>query len=91
MTGLLHSYKQASSLVGHQTNRKTNRFYFFISNSRCKSDYACICMVVKGKACSVPLCIYGASLYHINNWYVSFTFSFSTLSEKQTFRKEEKQ
>ena len=36
-------------------------------------------------------CTYGASLYHINNWYVSFRFSFSTLSEKQTFSKEEMQ
>ena len=48
--GLLHSYEQASPLMGHQPNNRTSMFY------RIKlTAYACICIVINDKTCSVPL------------------------------------
>ena len=53
--GLLHFYQQTSSLMGNQTNHKTNMFLNDQSNSRYESDYECICIVINGKIRSVPL------------------------------------
>ena len=53
--GLLHFYQQASSLIGNQTNHRTNMCLPYYSNSRYESDYACICIVINGKIRSVPL------------------------------------
>ena len=53
--GLLHFYQQASSLIGNQTNHRTNMFLPYLSNSRHESDYVCICIVINGKMRSVPL------------------------------------
>ena len=53
--GLLHFYQQASSLIGNQTNHRTNMLLPYKSNSRHAPDYACICNVINGKIRSVPL------------------------------------
>ena len=51
----LNFYQQASSLIGNQTNYRTNIFLSYYSNSCFESDYECICIVINGKICSVPL------------------------------------
>ena len=53
--GLLHFYQQASSLIGIQTNHRTNMLLPYQYNSRYESDYACICIVINGEIRSVPL------------------------------------
>ena len=53
--GFLHFYQQALSLIGNQTNHRTNMFLPYYSNSCYESDYECICIVINGKICSVPL------------------------------------
>ena len=53
--GLLHFYQQPSSLIGNQTNHRTNNFFKVLFNSCCESDYECICIVINGKIRSVPL------------------------------------
>ena len=53
--GLLHFYQETSSLMGSQANHRTNMFLPYESNSRYESDYECICIVIYGKTCSVPL------------------------------------
>ena len=60
--GLLHFYQQASSLIGNQTNHRTNMFLPYLSNSRYESDNECICIVINGKICSVPLNILSSVL-----------------------------
>ena len=52
--GLLHFYQQESSLMGNQTNHRTNMFIPYYSNTRYESDYAFICIVINGKIRSVP-------------------------------------
>ena len=51
--GLLNSYQQASSLMGHQTNHRINMFLSYKTNSHHESDYKCIYIVIKGKTSSV--------------------------------------
>ena len=51
----LHFYQQASSLIGNQTNHRTNMLLPYYSNSCYESDYECICIVINGKIRSVPL------------------------------------
>ena len=53
--GFLQFYQQASSLIGNQTNHRTNMFLPYYSNSCYESDYECICIVINGKIRSVPL------------------------------------
>ena len=53
--GLLHFYQETSSLIGNQTNHRTNMFLPYKSNSCYESDYGCICILTYGKTCSVPL------------------------------------
>ena len=63
--GLFHFYQQASTLIGNQTNHRTNMFFPYQANSRYKSDYECICIVVNDKIHSVPLNIL-SSVYRKN-------------------------
>ena len=65
--GLLHFYQDTSSLLGNQTNHRTNMFLPYESNSRFESDYECICIVNNGKTCSVPLNILSSVLGHCSN------------------------
>ena len=44
---LLHFHQEISSLIGYQTNHRTNSCY--------ESDYECFCIVVNGEKRSVPL------------------------------------
>ena len=54
--GLLLFYQQPSSVIGNQTNHRTDaRFCQVLFNSRYESDYECICFVINGKIRSVPL------------------------------------
>ena len=53
--GLLHFDQEASSLIGNQTYHRTNMFSPYQPNSYYESDYECICIMVNGKTCSVPL------------------------------------
>ena len=53
--GLLHFYQQASSLIGNQTNHRTNMCLPYYSNSRNESDYACIVFLINDKIRCVPL------------------------------------
>ena len=52
--GLLYFYQETSSLIGNQTNHRTNMSLPYWSNSRDESDYECICIVINGKTRSVP-------------------------------------
>ena len=64
--GFLHFYQQASSLIGNQTNYRTNVFLPYYSNSWYESDYECICIVINSKIRSVPLnilAVYNQSYY----------------------------
>ena len=53
--GLLHFYQETSSLMGSQANHRTNIFLPYEPNSCYESAYECICIVIYGKTCSVPL------------------------------------
>ena len=55
--GLLHFYQETSSLIGNQTNHRTNMSSPYKSNSSNESDYECICIVINGKIRSVSLII----------------------------------
>ena len=59
--GFLHFYQQASSLIGNQTNHRTNMFLPCYSNSCYESHYECICIVDNGKIRSVPLNIFSSA------------------------------
>ena len=61
--GLLHFYQETSSLMGSQANHRTNMFSPYESNSCYESDYECICIVIYGKTCSVPLNILSSVAY----------------------------
>ena len=43
------------TLMGHQTNRKTNVCQSFITNLAMGWTMGAFCMVINGKTCSVPL------------------------------------
>ena len=45
----LHFYQQASSLIGYQTNQRTNPFLSYKTKSHYEFDYKCICIVINGK------------------------------------------
>ena len=47
--GLLYFYQQASSLIGNQTNHRTNMCLPYKPNSCYESDYECVCIVINGK------------------------------------------
>ena len=48
--GLLYFfYLQASSLIGNQTNHRTNICLPYLHNSRYESDYEFICIVINDK------------------------------------------
>ena len=53
--GLFHFYQQPSSLIGNQTNHRTNMFCQVLLIHLNESDYECICIVFYGKICNVPL------------------------------------
>ena len=53
--GLLHFDQETPSLIGNQTNHRTNMFLPYQSHSCYESDYECICIMINGKTCSVPL------------------------------------
>ena len=53
--GLLHFDQETSSLIGNQTVQWTNMFLTYQANSCYASDYECICIMINGKTCSVPL------------------------------------
>ena len=58
--GFFHFYQQASSLIGNQTNHRTNMCLSYYSNSCNESYYECICIVINGKIRSVPLNIFSS-------------------------------
>ena len=53
--GLLHFDQETSSLIGNQTYLRINMFLPYQPNSCYESDYECICIMINGKTCSVPL------------------------------------
>ena len=55
--GLLHFDQETSSLIGNQTYHRTNMFSPYQHNSKTcyESEYECICIMINGKTCSVPL------------------------------------
>ena len=63
--GLLHFDQETSSLIGNQTYHRTNMFSPYQPNSCYESDYECICIMVNGKTCSVPLNIL-SSVYDLD-------------------------
>ena len=63
--GLLHFDQETSSLIGNQTYHRTNMFSPYQPNSCYESDYECICIMINGKTCSVPLNIL-SSVYVLN-------------------------
>ena len=62
--GTTSFFQQASSVIGNQTNHRTNMCLPYQSNSRYESDYECLCIVINGKKRSVPLNIF---LYILHN------------------------
>ena len=60
--GLLHFYQETSSLIHSQTNHRANMFSPYWSNSCYEWDFVCICIVINGKTCSVPLNILSSVL-----------------------------
>ena len=61
--GLLHFDPETSSLIGNQTYHRTNMFSPYQPNSCYESDYECICIMINGKTCSVPLNILSNVVY----------------------------
>ena len=53
--GLFHFYQQLSSLIGNQTNNRTNMFFQGLLTQLYASDYECICIVTYGKIRNLPL------------------------------------
>ena len=53
--GLFYFYHKPSSLIGNQTNHRINMFCQVLLNQLYESDYECICNVIYGKICNVPL------------------------------------
>ena len=53
--GLLKFDQETSSLIGNQTYHRTKMFSPYQPNSCYESDYECICIMINGKTCSVPL------------------------------------
>ena len=45
----LHFYQQASSLIGYQTNQRTNPLLSYLTNSHYEFNYKCICIVINGE------------------------------------------
>ena len=71
--GLNHFYYQASFLKGYQANHRTNMFLSYKSNSPNESDHECICIVINGKICSVPLNILSSVVqYNKPLWLLSY-------------------
>ena len=67
---LLHFDQETSSLIGNQTYQGTKMFSPYQPNSCYESDYECICIMINGKRCSVPLNI----LTSVFMGFVTFTF-----------------
>ena len=53
--GILHFDQESSYMIGNQTYHRTNMFSPYLPNSCYESDYGCICIMISGKTCSVPL------------------------------------
>ena len=53
--GLLNFDQETSSLIGNQTYHGINVFSPYQPSSCYESDYGCICIMINGKICSVPL------------------------------------
>ena len=53
--GVLNFHQETPSLIGNQTNHRTNMFLPYQSNSCYESGYECICIVINAKQRSVPL------------------------------------
>ena len=53
--GLLQFDQETSSLIGYQLYHRTKMFSPYQPNSCYESDYECICIMINGKTCSVPL------------------------------------
>ena len=70
--GLLQFDQETSSLIGNQTYHRTNKFSPYQSSSCFESDYECICIMINGKTCSVPLNILSSVLFlqYIANMYM---------------------
>ena len=60
--GLPHFDQETSSLIGNQTYHRTNMFSPYQPNSCYEADYECICIMINGKICSVPLNILSSVL-----------------------------
>ena len=60
--GLLHFDQETSSFIGYQTNHRTNMFSAYQPNSNYETDYECICIMISGKTCSVPLNILSSAV-----------------------------
>ena len=59
--GELHFHQETPSLIGNQTNHKTNMFLPYYFNSCYESGYECIYIVINAKSkCSVFLWIFWA-------------------------------
>ena len=85
--GLLYFYQQTSSLIGNQTNHRTNMCLPYSPNSRYESIYECICIVINGKKQSVPLNI----LKNVYMWVVlryTFIILCSVISPDQDCKKK---
>ena len=53
--GLLQFDQETSSLISNQTYHRTNMFSPYQPSFFYESDYECICIMINGKTCSVPL------------------------------------
>ena len=65
--GLLHFDLETSSLIGNQTYHRTNMFSPYQPNSCYEPDYECICIMINGKTCSVPLNILSSAFVYSMN------------------------
>ena len=70
--GLLHFDHETSSLIGNQTYYRTNLFSPYQPISCYESDYECICIMINGKTCSVPLNI-------LSSVVISGAFTFTSV------------
>ena len=60
----LHQFDQdTSSLIRNQIYHRTKMFSPYQPNSCYESDYECICIMINGKTCSVPLNILSIVLF----------------------------